>query len=139
VDQSNIKPPTRIIRVAVASYEGILVNQHLGMADSLLIFEDGCEGCRLVDRRRTPPHGSGDERWEAMARLLSDCQAILSAGAGQRPVEVLTARGLKVYEVEGLIEDALAALYQGKELRMPHRSVAGCRRTGTQSAGGGCG
>jgi nitrogen fixation protein NifB len=138
-DCSPLSSSKDLIKVAVASYEGVLVNQHLGMADSLLIFETGKEGCRLVDRRRTPPPGNGDERWKALSRLISDCRILLTSAAGEKPLAILAASGIKVYEVEGIIEDALIAISQGKELRMPHRTARCCRRAGSGLNGPGCG
>jgi nitrogen fixation protein NifB len=139
MDRSAIKPLKDSIRAAVASYEGVLVNQHLGMADYLLVFEITEKGCCLVDRRRTPPRGDGDERWQALSKLIDDCSVLLASSAGQRPVDILNASGIKVYEVEGMIEDALIAISEGKELRMPHRTAAFCRRAGSGSGGRGCG
>jgi nitrogen fixation protein NifB len=124
-------------RVAVASYEGVLVNMHLGMADYLSIFEISEEGSRLIERRRAPQPGSGLERWKEMAKLLEDCRALLAASAGQIPLKVLTDCGLKVYEVDGLIEDALLDLYKGKELRMPLHKPR-CRMAESGEGGQGC-
>jgi nitrogen fixation protein NifB len=48
--------------VAVATHEGILVNQHLGDARELYIFEESKKGYKLVETRKTPVKGSGDFR-----------------------------------------------------------------------------
>jgi nitrogen fixation protein NifB len=137
MEKSLEKESKNSVRVAVTSYEGVLVNQHLGMANSILIFDADGAGGRLVDRRQAP-RGSGDQRWEDLSAVLSDCSALLTSSIGQRPVEVLSAKGLKIYEVEGLIEDALIAISEGQELRMPHRSGKGCRCSGGNAAGTGC-
>jgi nitrogen fixation protein NifB len=126
------------LRAAVTSYEGVVVNQHLGMADDLKIFEVDKDGCRLVERRRAPAAGSGEARWQALAQLLSDCGVLLTGGLGEKPLAALSASGLKVFEVEGLIEDALLALFNGQELHMPRRTVKFCRRAGTEAQAGGC-
>jgi nitrogen fixation protein NifB len=127
------------VRIAVTSFEGLLINQHLGMADSLLIFETEKDGYRLIETRPTPPRGSGEARWQLLSQLLEDCSVLLTGGLGENPMEVLSASGLKVYQAEGLIEDALATIASGKELRMPHRKNAGCRRSGAGFGGEGCG
>jgi predicted Fe-Mo cluster-binding NifX family protein len=54
-------------------------------------------------------------------------------------LEVLSAKGIKVYEAEGMIEDAFLAIAKGKELRMPHRKASGCSRAGSAFNGDGCG
>jgi nitrogen fixation protein NifB len=138
MEQSIEKKSDQKFRVAVASYEGALVNQHLGMAESLLVFEVDAEGCRFIERRRTPRPGTGDERWQALAHLIRDCRYLLTSSAGRPPVEALSAMGIKVFEVEGLIDDALASLYRGIEPRMPgHRPR--CRRAESGTSGQGCG
>jgi len=63
--------------VAVASMEGLLVNQHLGEASQLWIFEQRDGKAELMERRFTPSAGSGSTRWTEMADLLKDCRAVL--------------------------------------------------------------
>lgn len=105
--------------VAVATMEGLLVNQHLGEAASLRIYgPDPVSGSfKLIDVRETPAPGGGDLRWEKLAELLSDCRAVLSSGFGNSPGKVLSENGVKAHMVEGLIEDNLQTLYAGGKLR----------------------
>ena len=67
--------------VAVASREGVLVNLHLGEADSFQIWGPEGQGFRLLEERPAPPPGGGGDRWWAMAEILER----LPGGAGQRP------------------------------------------------------
>ncbi len=126
-------------KVAVASYEGILVNQHLGMAESLLIYGSDETGYYPVDKRIIPPRGGGEERWRQVSAILCDCHTLLVNGIGETPYEILSANGLTIYEIEGLIEDALSAIERGEKLRMPRRTRAGCRRAESGTGGTGCG
>lgn len=103
--------------VAVASYEGMLVNQHLGEADSLYIFRETPNGYRLVEQRRTPPSGTGNKRWEVLADVLSDCRALLVGGIGPSPSATIGRTGIRIVEMTGLIDEGLDAIYKGKELR----------------------
>ena len=138
--ENNIDKQTNSsIRAAVTTYEGLLINQHLGMADQLWIFEIDADGSRMIELRRTPPMGTGDERWKELSGILRDCSVLLTGGIGERPLEVLSAKGIKVYEAEGMIEDAFLAIAKGKELRMPHRKASGCSRAGSAFNGDGCG
>lgn len=107
--------------VAVATREGVLVNQHLGEADELVIFKATEEAFEVVDARKTPAKGCGDERWDLLAELMSDCRAILVSGAGSRPTEVLQKDGVRVIVMEGLIEEALESIYAGEEVVAPVR------------------
>jgi nitrogen fixation protein NifB len=121
--------------VAVASLEGVLVNEHLGQADCLWIFGQKGDGYVLIEKRRTPPAGDGPARWLALAGLLQDCRAVLVCGAGMPPRTVLAEQGVRVIVMEGLVEEALGAVYSGAEIRSPLRQGACSCGTG---AGGGC-
>jgi nitrogen fixation protein NifB len=120
--------------VAVATIEGMLVNQHLGEADRLAIFRPAQQGFELVETRRTPPPGGGRDRWLALAETLDDCRALLVASAGEAPRSVLADRGIRVIFMEGLIEAGLDAVYRGAEIRSPmrreHRCGSGCAGSG---------
>lgn len=103
--------------VAVASREGFLVNQHLGEASELAVYQLDINGSvSLMERRKTPVSGGGDVRWEKLADSFSDCRAILVNGVGMNPKKILENRGLKVYQVEGLLDDAASRIYAGRSL-----------------------
>jgi nitrogen fixation protein NifB len=120
--------------VAVATHEGILVNQHLGEAERLAVFGRDKEGFCLIEMRPTPPSGGGSQRWLAMAETLKDCRALLVASAGGAPRAVLATAGIEVIMMEGLIEEGLDAVYRGVPLRAPlrtqHRCGSGCAGSG---------
>ncbi len=105
--------------IAVASEEGLLVNQHLGEAERFLIFGRHEQGYQVVDERVAPRAGRGRLRWRELAMLLSDCRTLVTSGAGPRPAAVLAASGLEIAVTEGMIEDALDALEAGRPLPKP--------------------
>jgi nitrogen fixation protein NifB len=127
-------------RVAVASNEGLLVNLHLGEARKLYIFEQSHNGYHFVETRNTPPEGGGVERWKALAgTTLADCRAVLVAGIGETPMRILHANGIKVIQMNGLIDGGLDAVYLNLPLKTLCRSDytrcgEACRGTGV-----GCG
>jgi nitrogen fixation protein NifB len=130
--------------VAVATLEGALVNQHLGEADRLAIFEPNAErpgSFRLIEIRRTPDEGGGEERWAALADSLKDCRAILVNAAGPSPQKALSTRGLKVIEMDGLIEEGLKAVFAGQPIPASmKRRFAGCGAgISCKGTGTGCG
>lgn len=129
--------------VAVATHEGMLVNQHLGEAARLVIFaaDAGTEsGARYVETRRTPPLGTGADRWRDLAALLHDCRAVLVSAAGPTPKSALEASGIAVVEMEGLIEEGLRALFSDQPLPPAlQRRFTGCGAgTGCRGTGMGC-
>ncbi len=128
-------PNTERPYVAVASREGLLVNQHLGEAEFFRIFEEnGNSGFVEVGKRAAPEPGGGDARWKALASILFDCRALLVSESGQRPKTVLENNGVKVIPMEGLVDEGLQAVYEGREISMPtlkkHRCGVGCSGDG---------
>jgi nitrogen fixation protein NifB len=131
--------PAGRTRVAVASMEGVLVNQHLGEASKLLIYgkKDGI--VTLIEARNTPPKGGGFTRWAQLADALSDCGTLLVSGIGETPRLALSESGLDVLEIEGIIDDAVRAVFDGQSLKhLIKRNMAACG-AGCQGTGMGCG
>jgi nitrogen fixation protein NifB len=125
--------------VAVASMEGILVNQHLGEAPRLWIFEAGDSEPKLVGQRQTPEPGGGDERWRELAKSIGDCRAIVVGGIGRKPRGLLEQAGLKVIEMEGLISEALGSLFRTGDAPVAMRTQFKACGSGCQGSGLGCG
>jgi nitrogen fixation protein NifB len=125
--------------VAVASMEGIFVNQHLGESAGLWIY--GLENGKAVlqERRNTPAAGGGQERWEAMALLLQDCNTILASGIGPSPLAILEQRGIKVLVMDGLAKEGVEAILTGKAIPKILLRKAGHCGIGKQCGGNGMG
>ena len=127
--------------VAVASMEGIFVNQHLGEAAALWIYGIHEGKAELVGRRSTPLPGSGPERWSELARAIGDCNTVLVSGIGSFPQITLERAGIRAIVMEGLAREGVEAVLGGHEipkilLRTPGRCGIGqqCKGNGT-----GCG
>jgi nitrogen fixation protein NifB len=133
-----LRPQDQRPYVAVTSFEGVLVNEHLGEAEWLWVFGPAAGGGHeLIETRPAPLPGSGAERWGELARRLPDCRVLLCAGAGQNPQVALAEYGIRVLLAEGLIEEALDAVHAQRKPRMPARVLA--RAAGCDSDGVGCG
>lgn len=102
--------------VAVASKEGVLVNQHLGEAKKVAVYDIRSDTPELIGHRLLPEPGGGDRRWLMMARQLSDCSRILVSGAGERPKKILTAHGIDILMMDALVDDALNAIKHQKDI-----------------------
>lgn len=125
--------------VAVASYEGLLINQHLGEAKEFLIYKEEGDDYTLVEKRSAPTKGNGDLRWIELAKALQDCSYVLVNGVGARPVEVLQSVGIAIVEMSGLINDGLDAVYKGKKLKSVLKTNLGKCGDSCSGTGGGCG
>jgi nitrogen fixation protein NifB len=128
-----LKPEEDRPYVAVATHEGVLVNQHLGEAGELTIFRRKNDGFERVAIRPAPRAGGGNLRWQTLAATLHDCRALLVSSAGKSPCSALRAHGIRVVMMQGLIEEGLEAVYENVEVRAPLRSQHRC------GSGAGCG
>jgi len=126
--------------VAVATREGILVNEHLGKASGFHIWEKTETGAGFVEERKAPLPGGGDLRWESLASVLHDCKAVLALQAGTAPEDALKKHKIKVLLCSGLIEDAVEAFFSGKgtEFFTPRRSGVGGGCCSGRGEGAGC-
>ncbi len=126
--------------VAVATHEGMLVNQHLGEAARFQIWgPTPGGGYRLIEERHAPRPGSGSKRWEAVAETLKDCRAILVSGIGERPSEILEAACIRPVEMNGFIEMGLDLIYRGGNPGLLKSRRQGCAKgSGCAGDGAGC-
>ncbi len=102
--------------IAVASKDGMRVNQHLGAATTFRIYRPDERSSQLVDLRNVASEASGPTRWLSMIEMLKDCSGILVSGAGAMPRKIFAHHGITVGIVEGLINEALAAIAKGGDL-----------------------
>ncbi len=100
--------------VAAASSDGIVVNRHFGKADRFFIYEVSDEKTELIEVRQTEPvceNGNHDEeRLEATADLLSDCNYLIVSKIGNGAANVVTAKGIEPYEIPGIITESIEQL-----------------------------
>jgi len=130
--------------VAVATMEGALVNQHLGEAERFIVYEQDAEtpgSFRLKEIRPAPAPGGGDARWADLAGTLKDCRALLVNAAGPTPMKILTQHGLRVIEMEGLIDEGLRAVFADQPIPAAlKRRFTGCGAgISCKGTGTGCG
>ncbi len=138
---STIKPMPAQQRpyVAVASEEGVLVNQHLGEARTFSVWEQVDKTFRQVEVRNAPAGGSGVRRWHQLSRVLGDCRAVLVSGVGQTPKDILLKSGITVVEVSGFIEDGLQVIFENKNPDILRGRRTSCADGTCSGTGGGCG
>ncbi|MCX5865573.1 MAG: radical SAM protein [Deltaproteobacteria bacterium] len=108
------KPTTARPNVAVLSSNGMDIDLHLGQAIKALIYgprEDGL-AC-LLGTRDLPEPGSGDNRWQQVAEILTDCFVLMAASAGQKPRDILSSLGLTVLLLEDNVEGTVDVLFGG--------------------------
>lgn len=120
-------------RIAVASTDGIVVNQHLGHAERFHIIELDAEtgkyeytGTREVERV-CQGHYHHDSSFDKVIDVLHDVHAVLVAKIGSGASQQLESRGLTVYEapfpIEPLVERIINdKLWEVDEWRFPTKN-----------------
>ena len=124
--------------VAVATLEGILVNQHLGEAEKFQVWEKKEDVYRLVEERQAPDQGGGLRRWVRLAKVLGDCQAVLTSGIGATPHDILSKSGIKPLTMNGFIEEGLKRVFEGEDVSILQARKETCSKGGCSAQGGGC-
>jgi len=132
-------PPGIRPYVAVATMEGVLVNQHLGEAARFQIYERKGDEYVLKEERPAPKvAGGGLQRWTSLARVLNDCRVVLVSGVGVTPREILEKGGVRPVEMGGFIMDGLRAIYDGGNISHLQKRKKTCGASACAGAGGGC-
>ncbi|MCP3926206.1 MAG: radical SAM protein [Desulfobacterales bacterium] len=121
--------------IAVATLEGVLINLHLGEAHSFNIYEYMEGKSELIDCRDAPEPGN-EKRWDELSKILHDCHTLVVSDSGLKPEKVLNENNINVLRVEGLIEDTLTNIFEGRSIQhLVKREIKQC---GMMGNGGGC-
>ncbi len=124
-------------RVAVASTDGVAVNEHFGKAREFLIYEVNEQGeYQFIEKRPNTPSCSGGAHQAGAAALLADVEVVLSAQIGPGAERQLRSQGIIALTVTSSIDKALQAY--GKRGRFIKNSMLRAPSGGC-SGGGGCG
>lgn len=116
--------------VAVASSDGIAINEHFGRSKAFWIYEVAETGeYRFVERRENQGQGH-----TAAARLLTDVEVVLATQIGPRAEQELQSQGVLALPVSGPVDKALKTYGQRRRLIKNHIPGAGAA-----SRPGGCG
>ncbi len=98
-------------RIAVASSDGIVVNNHFGRARAFYIYELKGSVPEAVDIRNLPPvceMGDHDEsRLQDNLEKLSDCTHLLVSRIGDAAREKAEQYGIRCYEIPGEIPESI--------------------------------
>ncbi len=110
-------------KIAIASSDGKLVNQHFGKADTFHIIEADSENRTFtyLEERKIKPVCMGgehdDNRLAQSAERFSDCQYILVSRIGIRAQAALQQKGIDAYELPGIISDSVDKLLSYIEIQ----------------------
>ncbi|MCM0083119.1 dinitrogenase iron-molybdenum cofactor biosynthesis protein [Geomonas sp. Red32] len=103
--------------IAVASKDGVEINQHFGHAERFLIYEVDGDSVKLVDERKVerycsfdPDHPLRTHTLAATAHALEGVRAVVCSMMGEAPKIELDKLGVEPFVVEGEIRKVLVDL-----------------------------
>jgi MoaA/NifB/PqqE/SkfB family radical SAM enzyme len=109
-------------KIAVASNDGIRVNEHFGHAAHFQIYEVNDDGIVLSENRELTPFCSAPEniknshhndaitKISTIINTLSDCTIIICTKIGINPRRALESAGFYIFETEGEIKKVLSKI-----------------------------
>lgn len=114
------------VKIAVASTDGKVINEHFGRAENFHIFEVQPGSYRYLETRSVNSccnSGShSNALFDAVAETLKDCVAIITAKIGDGAEAYMESKGFTVFEapyavnavLDKVIEDNLLALEEAR-------------------------
>lgn len=111
------------VKIAVASTDGKVVNQHFGRAEKFYIIAADRKSLtfRCEEERSVIPvcHGGDheDRAMEQAVKNLSDCQYVLVSRIGMRARNECEKNGIVVFEIPDEIEKAVEKLLKYVEIQ----------------------
>ncbi len=129
------KEQDSLVKIAVASRGGMVVDQHFGHASAFHIYSYDGTSVRYVERRDVEKYCSGVEecesddkinRLDASMRTIADCAAVLALRIGHAPEQALYKRGITPIITCNRIEDAVveAVATRGQQAKGQTRGKA---------------
>lgn len=113
-ENSQEEPRARIVRFAVASKSGILVDEHFGHAEEFYIYEYRNGTIQLLEKRKMKKYCTGVEecdneenKLDRAVSALSDCKGVLVLRIGYHPSKKLAEKGIHILQTCMRIEDAI--------------------------------
>lgn len=102
-------------RIAVASSDGIVVNNHFGRAREFYIYQvDREEHIHFFEKRTVTPVCDGgnhdDEKLQRNLETIQDCKYLLVSRIGNGASDMAERLGIESYEIPGIIEESINQL-----------------------------
>lgn len=109
-------------KIAVASTDGIVVNQHFGRADKFLIYEVNDDGSySFIETRTVEPVCSfgnhDDDKLTANLKKISGCRYLLVSRIGSGASIRAEQLGITPMELPGMIEDSIQKVISFEQIQ----------------------
>ncbi len=104
----------RLYRFAVASKNGMIVDQHFGYVEEFYIYDYQGEEAKYIEKRKVNKYCRGkeacDDQADKITRIIDsieDCQGVITLRIGESPKRRLKEKGIKVFSTYDRIPDAI--------------------------------
>lgn len=111
---SNLKPDSKSISIAVATKSGVLVDQHFGQVSEFYIYEYQNGATKFKERRVIEKYCNGVEECDlkedkitSILKTIADCNAVIAMRIGEAPKSRLAEKGIQVFTTYDRIEDSV--------------------------------
>ena len=106
--------PEKHKRIAVASKTGVIVDEHFGHAEELLIYDYENGKVKYIEKRKLHKYCTGAEecdneksKIESLLKAVYDCSAVLVLRIGYSPAKLLEEKGIRSFQTCGSIEEEI--------------------------------
>ena len=107
--------------VAVASSDGIVVNQHFGRAGTFFIYEVSETEIKQQEVREVTPVCMGgnheEERLKKNVEKISDCRYLLVSRIGNQAAHIAEGYGIQSFEIPGMIPESIDQMMKYKKIQ----------------------
>jgi len=111
------------IKIAVASSDGINVDQHFGRARTFRIYQLNDDVFEYLETRDNEApcsgHSHDDNALDQAASRLSDCRGVIAVQIGAGAIDALIVHRIMAFTLPGTIEEAFASLIKSKRFATP--------------------
>ncbi len=100
------------MKIAIASTDGLTVNEHFGKAKKFSIYNAAPPTFDLIAEQEIEPYSTGQKehafdeaRFQEVARVLTGCEKVFVTKIGDEPALALKAMGIEPVVYSGAIKD----------------------------------
>ncbi len=131
-------------KVAVATTDGVTINEHFGRASEFIVYDVNEDGTYTEVKKITAKGVGGEDSHESLddtVKLLEGVETVLAAQIGPKAVKALQIRGIIGFGIGGSVNSALNSYAKrGKFVKnIVSNPVSGCSvSSGCGCSGGSC-
>jgi nitrogen fixation protein NifX len=100
------------MKIAVATTDGLTVNEHFGKAKRFSIYKADPPTFNLLMEKEVEPYAAGQKdhafdevRFQEVAKVLEGCEKVFITKIGDAPADALKAQGIEPVVYSGAIKE----------------------------------